>query len=513
MRVFSRIHKCLLGMTYFTVLTILLTFGVGLASGASEPGTVTIVLPAEPVRLDPGDSTSVLTGKVIAKNVVETLTEINPEDSRITPRLATSWKQIDANTWQFFLRKGVKFHDGEDFNAEAVVANVRRTYDKGTVTMTKVKFFSDFKLEGKTLDSHSVELKADRAVPLLPTLMGLLAICSPNTPVAVTRNPIGTGPYKLAKWDAGNQIVLERFDGYWGKQPQVKKAVYLWRGESAVRAAMVEIGEADLAPNIAIQDAKRPDMDRSYFNSETTHLRIAGGWQPPLNDRRVRMALNYAVDRDALRSILGKDAVPASQLVVPSTFGYNPDLKPWPYDPKKAKQLLDEARREGVPVDREILLVGKIGHYPGCDEVMESVMTMYKDIGFNVKLRMLETGVIKPYERTPPPPNVGPYILQRQHDNSFGDAGFTFPFQYQCNGPASTMCDKTVDDLIAKAQVTVGEERRKLWQAAFKRIHEEIIPDVMLFHMVGYARVGKRIGFEPSIATNGEIQLAQITFK
>ena len=232
-------------------------------------------------------------------------------------------------------------------------------------------------MEGKALDSHTLEIKTDKPEPLLPTLMGILAICSPNTPLdKLTRNPIGTGPYKFVKWDAGTQIVLERFDGYWGKQPQVKKAIYVWRSESSVRAAMVVIGEADLAPDIARQDANRPDMDYSYLNSETTYLRIGGAWEPPLNDRRVRMALNYAVDRDAIRgSILSKDVIPATQMIVPSIFGYNPDLKVWPYDPQKARQLLDEARKDGVPVDKEILLVGRIGHLSrrrgingGCDD-------------------------------------------------------------------------------------------------------------------------------------------------
>ena len=94
--------------------------------------------------------------------------------------------------------------------------------------------------------------------------------------------------------------------GVWGSQPQVKKAIYIWRGESAVRPSMVLIGEADLTPHIAKQDATRPDMDYGYLNSETSHL-IIGAEEPPLNDRRVRMALNYAVDRNAIRgSILGR---------------------------------------------------------------------------------------------------------------------------------------------------------------------------------------------------------------
>jgi peptide/nickel transport system substrate-binding protein len=364
---------------------------------ATEPGTITIVIGAEPERLDPGDTGNGNVGRVLLGNITETLTDSNPADSSVMPRLALAWKQIDAKTWQFSLRKGVKFHDGADFNAEAVIFNIKRLYDKRVPFQTRDKFFSDFRLEGRALDSHTLELKTDKFQPLLPALMATLAICSPNTPLEKTsRNPIGTGPYKFVKWDAGTQFILERFDGYWGQQPQVKRAVYVWRGESAVRAAMVAIGEADLAPDIAVQDANRPDTDQSYFNAETILMHINTG-EPPLNDRRVRMALNYAVDRNAIRgSILSKDVIPATQMIGPSIFGYNPDLKVWPYDPQKARQLLDEARRDGVPVDKPILLAGRTAFFPGTDELMEAVLTMYKAIGFTVTLKMMENAVQRP---------------------------------------------------------------------------------------------------------------------
>jgi peptide/nickel transport system substrate-binding protein len=498
-----------------TALAILFTLCVGPADSASEPGTVTIVLRAEPINLDPGDTVRVTMGQVLMKNVVEPLTGLNPIDSSMIPILATSWKQIDGNTWHFFLRKGVKFHDGKDFNAEAVIFNIKRLYDKRIDSGVRNRFFSDFKMDGRALDSHTLEVKTSRFEPLLPLLMGTLGLCSPNTPMdGFTRNPVGTGPYKFGKWDAGTQIVLERFEGYWGKQPQVKKAVYVWRSESSVRAAMVEIGEADFTPAISAQDAKSPTLDYSYLNSETSHFRIGGAGEPPLNDRRFRMALNYAVDREAIRgSIFSKDVIPATQLIVPNIFGYNPNLKVWPYDPQKAKQLLDEARKDGVPVDKEILLLGRIGHFPGSEELLEAVMAMYKAVGLNMKLRMLEVGVSKTYESKPYPTNVGPFIILKTHDNNSGDAVFTVFQKYHCDGNQSSMCDKTADDLIQRAQVSTGEARRTLWQAAFKRIQEDIIPDVMLFHMVGYSRVGQRINFKPSSATLNEIPLAQMIFK
>jgi peptide/nickel transport system substrate-binding protein len=505
-------YESLSGRILLAVLVTLFTLCDRPAYSASEPGTVTVVISTDLENLDPHDTAGTHIGKVLLANVVETLTEINPDDSSIMPRLATAWKQIDTNIWHFSLRKGVKFHDGKDFNAEAAVFNLRRLYDKRLPSQTRGKFFSHFHMEGKALDSHTLEVKTDKFEPLLPSLMGILAICSPGTPLdKITRNPIGTGPFKFSKWDAGIQIVLERFDGYWGKQTQVKKAVYVWRKESSVRAAMVEIGEADLALDIAKQDAKRPDMDYSYVNSETTLLHINVP-EPPLNDRRVRLALNYAIDRNTIRgTILSKDVIPATQMVVPNVFGYNPDLKVWPYDPQKARQLLEEARKDGVPVDKPILLAGRTGQFSGDEELMEAVMTMYRAVGLNVTLKIMEPTIVRRYGVKPFP--AGPFLMQRQHDNNKGDAVFTVLNFYHCNATQSHMCDKTVDDLIDKAQVATGEERKNLWRAAFKRIHDEIVPDVMLFHMMGYCRVGSRINFKPSVALSSQAELAPITFK
>jgi peptide/nickel transport system substrate-binding protein len=136
---------------------------------------------------------------------------------------------------------------------------------------------------------------------------------------------------------------------------------------------------------------------------------------------------------------------------------------------------------------------------------------MYKAVGLNVKLKMFETGVWRTYQNKPFP--SGAYLLQVSHGNNKGDAWFTVFTKYHCTGIYSPICDKTLDGLIEKAQVAAGEERRNLWRAAFKRVYEELVVDVMLYHMVGYSRVGKRISFKPSRMTTDEVPLAQITFK
>ena len=202
-------------------------------------------------------------------------------------------------------------------------------------------------------------------------------------------------------------------------------------------------------------------MDFSYFNSETTALRI-DVTRPPLDDVRVRKALNLAIDRQALiGTIFPKDVVPATQLVVPSINGHNPDLKVWPYDPDQAMALLEEARAAGVPVDNEITLLGRIEIYPNATESMEALLAMLQAVGLNVKLRMVEVAewvdiYTKPYAEDRPPT-----LHQTMHDNNNGDAVFTVFFKYHSDGAQSVLSDKQLDGLIERD----GRNRRRAHQA------------------------------------------------
>jgi len=509
---------------YAAAAVAVLGMSATINTASAQKKIVTVVLSEEPEGLDGCNSNRSTVGRVAKQNIVETLTEIDPKDGSITPRLATSWEKVDEKTWRFKLRQGVKFHDGAPFNAETAAKGIARTMNtggkggaRGTGGLdceTRTKSFGDLKIVGKAVDKYTLEISANKPVPILPTRMGVVSISSPNTPTdKLVLHPIGTGPYVFEKWTPGQEITVKRNENYWGKKPVVEGARYIWRTESAVRAAMVKVGEADIAPNIAVQDATDPKMDFSYPNSETTRLRI-DVTRPPLDNRNFRLALNYAIDREALRgSVLSKDVEHATQIVVPSINGHNPKLKVIPYDPAKAKALIAKAKAEGAPVDKEIEIVGRINIYPNATETMEAMMAMLQAVGVKVKLRMLEVGewlniLTKPYAE-----DRKPVLLQAQHDNNNGDAVFSVFNKYACKGAQATTCDPKLDALIEKASTLSGDERRKTWQEVFRIINEDMVADVWMYHMVGYSRVGNKINFTPSISTNSELHLEDITFK
>ncbi|QKV18303.1 ABC transporter substrate-binding protein [Oricola thermophila] len=500
----------ILKMAGLAVATYLVAPGLALAQ---DGGTVTIVLAEEPSFVEPCEASRSDVGKVLKQNVVETLTQIDPTDGGIAPRLATAWEQVDDLTWRFSLREGVTFHDGAAFDAEAVKHSIDRMMDTSIDCEIRTKFFGGTALEVTPVDELTVDIKTDAPSPILPTMMGTVVIVSPNTAMGeYTRSPVGTGPYTFEAWDVGNSITLSRFDGYWGDMPAVEGAKYIFRSESPVRAAMVAAGEADIAPNISVQDAD-PAADFSYPNSETTRLRIDTE-TAPLDDIRIREALNLAVDRSAIKgTILSPDVMLATQLVAPSINGHNPDIVSWGYDVEKARALIAQAKADGTPVDSEIHLIGRTGMFPNSAETMEALQAFFQDAGFNVSLRMVEVGewlelILKPYAEDRPP-----ILLIDQHDNNNGDAVFTVFNKYHSEGANSTLHDEELDRTIRAAEQATGDERRKLFQKAFSIIEERIIADVMLFHMVGYTRVSERLSFTPDISTNSELPLEKISFK
>ncbi len=480
---------------------------------AQKPGEVTIVLGEDIDLVEPCMATRSNIGRIILQNVSETLTQYDVKGGKgVLPRLAESWTDQGNGTWRFNLRKGVKFSNGSAFDANDVKHSVERAMsDK--LTCETPRYFGDTKLSLNVVDDSTIDVTANPPQPILPLLMSLVTIVPSETPMTFVRDPVGTGPYKLTQWNQGQNITLEQRDDYWGQAPAVKKATYVFRTDPAVAAAMVAKGEADLAPSIAAADATDPKRDVSYLNSETLYLRIDSS-VAPINDKRVREALNLAIDRGAfIGTLLPKGTIEAAAMVPPTTLGWNPNVKTFPFDPEKAKKLLAAAKADGVPVDTKLYLIGRSNLFPGVVEVVEAIQQMLQDVGFNVEVQMLEVAQIEQLYNKPFKEGRPPQMLVVQHDNSRGDPVFSMFYKYDSKGRQSGISDPKVDEMIAKASAATGPERAKLWSDLIAYVHDDVIADVLLFHMVSFARIGDRIVFKPTIATNSQLELADITFK
>lgn len=479
----------------------------------AEDTDVTIVLSEELDLIDPCMASQSNIGRVVLQNISETMTELDGSGGGLMPRLAESWETVDEDTWRFSLRKGVVFSDGTSFGAEDVAHSLKRVVAEGLVCEIGAKYFGGSTITTEIIDDHTIEITSDPAQPIMPLQLSGLTIVPSETPMEYTREPIGTGPYVLSEWNVGQNVILTRRDDYWGETPAVTKATYVFRSDDSVRAAMVATGEADFAPKISELDATNPATDFAYPNSETVYLRL-DTLTAPLDDVRVRQAMNLAIDREAfIGTIIPAEAILATAIVPPSTIGWNADLKVPAYDVEKARALLAEAKADGVPVDAEITLIGRTSNFANVTEVMEALLAMYQDAGFNMKLEMYEVAEWLDFYSQPFAEDRGPQVIEAMHDNAKGDPVFSMYFKYASEGLQSALRDPAVDKMIADATAATGDDRTSKWSDLFAYLHDEITADVQLFHMVGFSRVSERLDFTPTIATNSEIQLSQIGFK
>ena len=495
------------------MLMTALILGSALAPAYAGSGPIKIVLPEEADLLEPCMATRSNIGRIIMENVSETLTELDVRGKKgVMPRLSEKWEQTQDGSWRFHLRQGVKFSNGTTFDAKDVKHSFDRVMSDKNACESR-RYFGGMKISANVVDPYTIDFKADPAQPILPLLMSLVTIVPEETPLAFIREPVGTGPYALKNWTPGQQIVLAARSDYWGAKPQVTEATYLFRSDPSVRAAMVKAGEADLSPSISQLDATDPKTDFSYLDSETVYLRLDHNIQP-LNDVRVRRALNLAIDRQAFIGTLVPDgAVLATALVPPTTQGWNPDVKVFPYDPAGAKKLLAEAKAAGVKVDTPITLIARTANFPNVTEIMEAVQSQLQEVGFKVDLKFVEVAEHESYYSKPFKEGRGPIIVAAMHDNSKGDPSFTMFFKYASQGTQSGFSDPKVDDLIKRASAAVGDERAKLWSQLIAYLHDDVVADALLFHMVGFSRVSPRIDFKPTIATNSMLQLSEIGIK
>lgn len=471
---------------------------------------VTIVLNEEPSSLDPCQVASDHIGRVALGNIFEGLTSRDVDTGEVLPALATGWTEGDNNSWEFTIREGVTFHDGTALTAAAVKSAIDRTLNINMACESRTKFFGDDSYDIEVLGDNLVQITTPVRDPILPLKMSNVMIYPESVPFdAAARTAAGTGPYALEEWANGQFIHLERNADYWGDAPTLANGEYIWRSESSVRAAMVTQGEADFAPSIAVQDATE-EHGVGYPNAETVRLNL-DSLMAPLDDIRVREAINLAMDRDAmLGTVLSSDATKATQLYLPSISGWSENVRMFDYDLDRAKALIEEARADGVPIDAEIQLVGRIGHFPNGKEFHEVVTIMLNELGLNVKLEWFEAAAKNQMQVKPFDPDRRPQIYVDQHDNTAGDPVFTIPGRWTSDGSQSKLSDPELDAMVAEATAATGAERIAAWKAVAEKI-DALLPDAMMFHMVGFAAIGEGINYTPNMTTNSSIKLADFT--
>jgi peptide/nickel transport system substrate-binding protein len=381
---------------------VALALGMAVQSPAAASGKdLTVAVTSITVSLDPMGANSNVNER-ISNNVVEGLIEFDPATKTFKPMLAESWSRPDDKTILFTLRKGVKCHNGEDFDADDVVFSLgpQRFRGEGAPGWSIARSFLGNIETVEAIDKLHVRMASSYPDPLLEARLGNWMgqmVCKDAFLAAASweewgKAVVGTGPYKVASFKPGESIRLEAFDGYWGKKAPAASITYKVVPETAARVSGLLTGEYDIITEIV------PDQFKTIENDGKTE--IAGGpirnirvilyeqTNPVLSDPRIRQAMNYAIDRQAIVDTIfaGRTEVPRS--LQHKAFGqmYLADFQATSYDPDKARQLLAEAGYKGQEISYRYLQ----DYYAGEVAAAQVLQSMWKAVGLNVKLELCE---------------------------------------------------------------------------------------------------------------------------
>ncbi|MFC7328445.1 ABC transporter substrate-binding protein [Marinactinospora rubrisoli] len=472
--------------------------------------TLRVVLAQEPPTLEPCEASLTSTGVVVRSNITEPLIERDPESGELEPLLATAWERTGPSTWSLDLRSGVTFHDGQEFTAEDAAFSIDRAVNSGLACNVDGYVFDGRDLEVEVTGDLSLSVTTEVPDPILPLRLSFIEVVPRTTSTEhKVREPVGTGPYVLDGWETGVSISLRRNDAYWGEPPAYPEARYVWRSEPSVRAAMITRGEADLATALNPEDATE-DNSVAYPNNETVALRLDGR-EPPLDDIRVRRAIDMAVERDAIAStLLAGLAEPAAQLVPEGVVGHDPELRGTPTDPEAARELVAEAAADGAPIDRRITLVARNGMFPRVAETAEALQYQMAQLGLNVRIEMLDTAAHLQYQLRPLPENVGPVALLIMHGNQTGDAAFTASQYLLSEGAQSTFGTEELDAEIAAAGELSGADRQEALAGVLAHQNADVVQYAHVAHMRGLMGISPAVHYRPNSASGDELRLAEV---
>jgi len=305
---------------------------------------------ADVETFDPSQSNNTTTHNVTI-NVFDTLIRLSDDGRDFVGELAESWKVVDPTTWQFRLRRGVKFHNGEDLNAAAVKFTLDSTLDPERKTRQRPTYVA-FK-EVRIDDPYTVSIITHKPYAIALTQLQYLMVVPPGYIKQVGwdefgRKPVGSGAFKFKEWERDVRVVLEANDAYWKGKPKVRTVAFRAIPEDASRIAAVQRGEVDIIDAVPYDRIKElqgsPTVKITQRQGEQVYVGLDTLRVEPLKKREVRQALNYAVNADALvKNLLLGYAVRLNGPMFPTTPGYDEKQPAYPYDPERAKRLLAQA--------------------------------------------------------------------------------------------------------------------------------------------------------------------------
>ena len=388
---------------------------ITVAAVPARAADISIALSADVTSIDPHYH-NLTPNNNIAEHIFETLITKDAR-SRLKPALAESWRAVDDLTWEFKLRRGVKFHDGSDFTAQDVVFTLDRVPNVPN-SPSSFATYSRQITEKIVVDSHTIRFKTGTPYPLMATDMSTIFIVSARAAKGATtedfnsgKATIGTGPFRFVRYAKGDRIELARNEAYWGAKPAWDKASLRLITSDPTRVAALLAGDVRAIENVPTADIARiaksndltlyrtvshrlmylhmdSDRDRSPFVTDKAGKPLD---KNPLKDVRVRRAISKAINRQALvERVMEGAAVSTGQLMPEGLFGYTSALKPEPYDVEGAKKLLAEA---GYPDGFSITLHAPNNRYVNDEQIAQAIAQLLARAGIATRVDAMPSSI------------------------------------------------------------------------------------------------------------------------
>jgi peptide/nickel transport system substrate-binding protein len=334
----------------------------------------------------------------VSFNLFDNLTSRHP-DGKLYPGLATEWKLSGPTTWTFKLRQGVKFHNGDAFTSADAKFSIERTYDPAAKTRVATVFTTIDRIEAP--DAGTLVIHTKKPDPLLPARLAFYAgQMIPEKYVKsvgadeFNRKPVGTGPVRFVSWTKDDRLVLEANPAYWGGRIDVDRIVFRAVPETAPRIAGLLKGEMDVITQLPPDQGEKVNANASTKVSGALYAGLyvlaVNSKVPPLNNPLVKQALSLAIDREAIVKELwrGRGIVP-SQPIAKGDNHFEASLPPLAYNPAEARERLKKAGYKG----EEVFIETTVGYTANDKPMSEAIQAMWKDVGINAKVEVMEYSV------------------------------------------------------------------------------------------------------------------------
>src|SRR5215467_3662155 len=431
---------------------------------------------------------------------------------QIVPHLATTYKLVSDKVWEVKLRQGVKFHNGELFDATAVKFSAERIQRADFKSPQKGWFSTIEQVE--IVDPFTVRFHTKIPDPAMPARMSLMYQLPPKYvaqvgDVQANLKPVGTGPFKFVEWTKNDRIVVEANDAHWSGKPAVRKATWRPIPELGARIAALQTGQADLIVNVP------PDQLQTLAATKSVHVekipscriinfaiaQIKGG---PLADKRVRQALNYAVDMQGiLDAVLMGNGKRINSFMPTNVWGYDPAIPLYEYNPKKAKELLAAAGQTNLT----LVLQAPNGRWAMDKDVAQAVAGEITENGIKTNIKII--GEWGAYVRT---------ILDHKTED-IAMNGWCLPSlepdhwvtpNLKTGEPVSQYSNPEVDKLMDQARAEMNVDKRKqLYSQLLRLIHDEA-PYIFGYQQMDIYGVNNRLKWTPR--GDESIRLTEISF-